>query len=76
MSQTETALSGQKRHGLRAYKWKALATVAMGTIMATMDMSIVNLSFPTLTRVFGADLDTVCKRLDQLAHVRQEHLST
>ncbi|MBW1941307.1 MAG: MFS transporter [Deltaproteobacteria bacterium] len=59
MSQTETALSGQKRHGLRAYKWKALATVAMGTIMATMDMSIVNLSFPTLTRVFGADLDTV-----------------
>lgn len=24
----------------------------------------------------GADLDTVCKRLDQLAHVRQEHLST
>ena len=44
---------------MRAYKWKALATVAMGTIMATMDVSIVNLSFPTLTRVFGADLDTV-----------------
>ena len=28
------------------YKWKALITVAMGTIMATMDASITNISFP------------------------------
>ena len=41
------------------YKWKALGTVAMGTIMAAMDMSIVNLAFPTLTRVFNTDLATV-----------------
>ncbi len=59
MSQKETTREGPTETGLRTYKWKALATVAMGTIMATMDVSIVNLSFPTLTRVFRADLDTV-----------------
>ena len=59
MCQTETTFSGQTGQGSGGYKWKALATAAMGNIMATMDVSIVNLSFPTLTRVFSADLDTV-----------------
>jgi EmrB/QacA subfamily drug resistance transporter len=40
-------------------KWGALTTVALGTIMATMDASITNISFPTLTRVFDADLTVV-----------------
>ncbi len=42
-----------------AYKWKALATVAMGTTMATLDASITNIAFPVLTDVFGAELTTV-----------------
>jgi EmrB/QacA subfamily drug resistance transporter len=41
------------------YKWKALLTVALGTIMATMDASITNIAFPVLTKVFNADLTTV-----------------
>ena len=31
------------------YKWKALLTVAMGTMMATMDVSITTIAFPELT---------------------------
>jgi len=41
------------------YKWKALLTVAMGTMMATMDASITTIAFPELTRVFETDLATV-----------------
>lgn len=41
------------------YKWKALITVALGSMMATMDASITNIAFPVLTRVFQADLTTV-----------------
>ena len=41
------------------YKWKALLTVAMGTMMATMDASITTIAFPELTRVFQTDLATV-----------------
>ena len=40
-------------------KWKTLLTVAMGTLMATMDASITNIAFPALTRVFSAELTTV-----------------
>jgi EmrB/QacA subfamily drug resistance transporter len=43
----------------QGYKWKALATVALGTLMGTMDASIANISFPVLTRVFQADLTAV-----------------
>ncbi|MBW2324427.1 MAG: MFS transporter [Deltaproteobacteria bacterium] len=39
--------------------WKALATVALGTFMGTMDVSIVNISFPILTRELNTDLTTV-----------------
>lgn len=42
-----------------SYKWKALLTVAMGTMMATMDASITTIAFPELTRVFHTDLATV-----------------
>jgi EmrB/QacA subfamily drug resistance transporter len=42
-----------------AYKWKALATVALGTATVSMDVSIVNISFPILTEVFNAELTTV-----------------
>ena len=41
------------------YKWKALATIALGTITAAMDVSITNISLPILTRVFKAELTTI-----------------
>ncbi len=42
-----------------AYKWKALATVALGTMMGTMDASITNISFPILTKTFGVSVTTI-----------------
>ena len=41
------------------YKWKAMITVAMGTMMATMDASITVIAFPKLVLVFESDLATV-----------------
>ncbi len=40
-------------------KWKVLITVAVTTMMATMDASITNIAFPVLTRVFNADVSVV-----------------
>jgi EmrB/QacA subfamily drug resistance transporter len=45
--------------GSVAYKWKVLSTVAMSMLMATMDASITNISFPVLTEVFNTELTTV-----------------
>lgn len=44
---------------LRVYKWKAFLTIALGTTMGAMDMSITNISFPILTEVFKAELATI-----------------
>jgi EmrB/QacA subfamily drug resistance transporter len=44
---------------LSAYKWKAMATVALGTMMGAMDASITNISFPILTRAFGVLVTTI-----------------
>jgi EmrB/QacA subfamily drug resistance transporter len=41
------------------YKWKALFTTAMGALMTTMDFSITNIAFPTLTRIFEIEITTV-----------------
>ncbi|MBN1848342.1 MAG: MFS transporter [Deltaproteobacteria bacterium] len=41
------------------YKWKVLITVAMGSLMATMDFSIINIAFPSLTKTFHTTLPTV-----------------
>jgi MFS family permease len=46
-------------HAKDTYKWKALVTVALGTMMVTIDASITNIAFPALTEVFQADLTTV-----------------
>jgi len=40
-------------------KWKILITVAVTTMMATMDASITNIAFPVLTRVFKTDVSVV-----------------
>lgn len=42
-----------------SYKWKALSTVAVGTLMISIDFSITNIAFPTLTHAFDKDLTTV-----------------
>jgi EmrB/QacA subfamily drug resistance transporter len=41
------------------YRWRALAAVAFGTYMATMDFSIVTVALPTLAREFDRSPDTV-----------------
>ncbi|MCP4752564.1 MAG: MFS transporter [Proteobacteria bacterium] len=45
--------------GIRAYKWKAMLTIALGTMMGTMDASITNIAFPILTRTFGVTITTI-----------------
>jgi EmrB/QacA subfamily drug resistance transporter len=40
-------------------KWKVLITVAVTTMMATMDASITNIAFPLLTQVFETDVSVV-----------------
>jgi len=39
--------------------WKALLAVAFGTMLTTLDASVINIAFPQLTRVFHTDLTTV-----------------
>ena len=41
-----------------SYKWLALLTLSVGTFMATLDASIVNISLPRLTEVFDTDTHT------------------
>lgn len=45
-------------HGPR-HKWWALATVALGTFMSTLDSSIVNISLPSILSYFRSDLATI-----------------
>lgn len=45
-------------HG-RHHKWWALVTVALGTFMATLDASIVNVSLPAILQDFHTDLPTI-----------------
>jgi EmrB/QacA subfamily drug resistance transporter len=40
-------------------KWYVMAAVAMGTFLATIDGSIVNVALPTLTRAFDTEFATV-----------------
>ena len=41
------------------YKWLAMLTASIGTFMATLDASIVNVSLPTIMRSLHADLPMV-----------------
>lgn len=41
------------------YKWFIMANVAIGTFMATLDGSIVNVALPTLAKQFSADLHLI-----------------
>ena len=41
------------------YRWYVLATVAIGTFMATLDSSIVNVALPTISTQLNSDLSTL-----------------
>ena len=49
---------GASIHGPN-HKWWALATVAIGTYMSTLDSSIVNVALPTILRDLHSDLATI-----------------
>jgi EmrB/QacA subfamily drug resistance transporter len=50
-------MSETKQDGF--YKWMALLVVIVGTFMAILDSSIVNIAVPKLMAVFGVSLDEV-----------------
>jgi hypothetical protein len=52
-------LSSFQGDEMKRSKWKTLITVAVTTMMATMDASITNIAVPVLTRVFDTDLSVV-----------------
>jgi EmrB/QacA subfamily drug resistance transporter len=40
-------------------RWRVFPVLAMGTLMATLDISVVNIALPTLSRTFRVPLTTV-----------------
>ncbi len=57
-AETVANMAQQAQKGI-AYKWLALLVVAIGTYMSTLDSSIVNISFPVLSKLFNTDPSTV-----------------
>ena len=46
-------------HTHRLYKWLVLSNVMIGTFMAVLDASIVNVGLPTLMAAFGVTVDKI-----------------
>src|SRR5215472_14660374 len=40
-------------------RWRVFPALALGTLMATLDVSVVNIALPTLSRTFGVPLTTI-----------------
>jgi EmrB/QacA subfamily drug resistance transporter len=40
-------------------RWRAFPPLAIGVVMATLDVSVVNIALPTLSRVFGVPLTSI-----------------
>jgi EmrB/QacA subfamily drug resistance transporter len=40
-------------------RWRVFPALALGTLMATLDISVVNIALPTLSRTFGVPLTTI-----------------
>lgn len=55
MNQAKNSLSARLKASSR-YRWYILATVSIGTFMATLDSSIVNVALPTISSKLNADL--------------------
>jgi len=51
-------LVSQSERGI-PYKWQAFMCVAIGTFMAVLDGSVVNIALPTITRSFATDISAV-----------------
>ncbi len=47
------------RQEAAGYKWLALAVVVIGTFMAILDSSIVNIAIPKMMAVFGSNTDQI-----------------
>ncbi|MDP3097316.1 MAG: MFS transporter, partial [Syntrophales bacterium] len=45
--------------GIYRYKWWTMAGVGLGILMATLDISIVNISLPTLVKELNTDFATI-----------------
>src|SRR5690349_15117025 len=42
-----------------SYRWKLIGIVMLGTLMAALDQSIVNVSLPAIMADFGSSLDDI-----------------
>ena len=51
--------SGPAPGGASFPRWRAFPPLALGTIMATLDISVVNIALPTLARAFRVPLTTI-----------------
>jgi len=40
-------------------RWRAFPPLALGAVMATLDISVVNIALPTLSRAFGVPLTRI-----------------
>ncbi|GBG57401.1 MFS transporter [Sporomusaceae bacterium FL31] len=49
----------EKLHSLSYYRWLVFGVTVMGTFMATLDASIVNVALPVISAQLGAQLTTV-----------------
>ncbi|MEK7827808.1 MAG: MFS transporter, partial [Thermodesulfobacteriota bacterium] len=45
--------------GIYRHKWWAMAGVGLGILMATLDISIVNISLPTLVKELNTNFATI-----------------
>ena len=55
---SDRALPGGNRSYLDS-RWTALATISIGTLMATLDMGMTGVSLPAVSESLGADTSTV-----------------
>jgi DHA2 family methylenomycin A resistance protein-like MFS transporter len=40
-------------------RWRVFPALALGTVMAVLDISVVNIALPTLSRTFGVPLTSI-----------------
>jgi DHA2 family methylenomycin A resistance protein-like MFS transporter len=40
-------------------RWRVFPALALGTVMAVLDISVVNIALPTLSRNFGVPLTSI-----------------
>jgi DHA2 family multidrug resistance protein len=50
---------GSLHHEHTSFRWWVLATVMIGTFMAVLDATIVNVALPKIMATFGVDVDKV-----------------